>query len=278
MKRALSGVLAALLLSLGLAPSAQAAGGFNLTLTRMTPQWLATPDSLQLTLNIDASQPFGQPSVLEVRQTSRPLVGRADIATVMSGKAKFDLRFVRQFDTGVGLNQGANTFSLTLDPTDLQFSGNGVYLLHLTATSGSTRAAIDVLLPYFNAQAQGTFKPLQVLPLWTVAAPPSLNMKAQYLSQDAVNAFSDKGAVGAVVKAAAGRADLTWLIDPDTVWTAQRIAGGGEILGDTLDVVSAEQSAAAASWLESLKVSTFESDVYSLPYVNAEVKIGRAHV
>ena len=37
------------------------------------------------------------------------------------------------------------------------------------------------------------------------------------------------------------------------------------------DVVSAEQSAAAASWLESLKVSTFESDVYSLPYANAEV-------
>ena len=77
MKRALSGVLAALLLSLGLAPSTQAAGGFNLTLTRMTPQWLATPDSLQLTLNIDASQPFSQPAALEVRQTSRPLVGRA---------------------------------------------------------------------------------------------------------------------------------------------------------------------------------------------------------
>jgi hypothetical protein len=275
MRRVISGVLAALFsvvgLVGGLAPSASAAGGFDLTLTRISPQWLAVATDVRLTLNIEASQAFSDSVVFKVRQTTAPLEGRADIATVMSGKADLASQVVGEFDTGMGLLEGSNSISLTLAESQLDFSRNGVYMLHVTATAGSTKSSIDILLPYFNNQEISDFKPLRVLPLWTVATPPSVNVRGQYLSQDAVNAFGDNGTAGAIVKAAAGRADLTWLIDPDTVRTAQRIAGGGEILGDSIEVVSNDQSTAASRWLESLRVSTYESDIYALPYANAEI-------
>lgn len=275
MRRSISGFVAALCVALsvavGVVPSASAAGGFDLVLNRISPQWLAVATDVRLTMNIQASQAFTESVVLKVRQTTAPLQGRADISTVMRGEADFSSRLVGEYDTGMGLLEGANSIALTLAADELELGDNGVYMLHITATSGSTKSSMDVLLPYFNNQTIGDFSPLRVLPLWTVATRPSINVRGQYLSQDAVNEFGDDGTAGAIVKAAAGRADLTWLIDPDTVRTAQRIAGGGEILGDSIETVNNDQSTAATRWLDALRVSTFESDVYALPYANAEV-------
>jgi len=271
MKRWVSGSVIALLMLVGVMPAATAAGGFDLTLDRLEPQWLAQPSAVTLSMTIRASSASTEPVNLSVRQSERPLAGRADIASVMSGGSKIPSVTIKQASTGIPLSEGVNIFDLTLSPNELRLTDNGVYLLHVTARAGTTKSSFDVLLPYFNEANIDSFEPLKVLPLWTVAARPSLNVRNQYLNHEWVNTFSDTGSVGAIVKAAAGRSDLTWLIDPDTVWTAERIAGGGEVLGRAIEVITDEQSSAAANWLESLKFATGESDVYSLPYANAEV-------
>ena len=271
MKRWLSGSVVALLLVVGLLPPASAAGGFDLVLDRLDPQWLAQPTAVTLSLTVNASAATTEPVTLSVRQSERPLAGRSDIASVMSGKSGIPQITIKRANTGIPLSEGANVFDVTLSPQELKLSDNGVYLLHVTARAGNLKSSFDVLLPYFNEANIDSYEPLKVLPLWTVAARPSLNLRNQYLNQQWVDSFNDAGSVGAVVKAAAGRNDLTWLIDPDTVWTAERIAGGGEVLGNNIDIITGDQSAAASNWIEALKFATAESNVYSLPYANAEV-------
>jgi hypothetical protein len=166
-----------------------------------------------------------------------------------------------------GLPAGPANVPIIVPAARWRLNTAGVYEVEVSVSRSTDSDTFTFLLPYFPASQK--VQPVKLVPLWTIAAAPSLTSSQRYLSDSAINEYADQGAVSAAVKAAVGRNDLVWLIDPDTVLTAQRIAGGGEI--EIGQAIAQEQSAAAQSWLDALKLATVESQVYSLPFANSDV-------
>ncbi|MEY3277714.1 MAG: hypothetical protein RLZZ426_200, partial [Actinomycetota bacterium] len=74
-----------------------------------------------------------------------------------------------------------------------------------------------------------------------------------------------------IVAASATRTNLTWLVDPDTVKTAKRVAAAGEISNPNLHNVTSEQSEAALVWLEALQKNSTFVDVFASPFASADI-------
>jgi len=259
------------LLTVG-SPAARAADSASIVLSDLTPAYLNQPQTLQLTL-LNNSDSDLVDAIVTVNQSTNVLQGRSDITSIRQGKGNFSSQLIVR--TAFAVVAAHENFTVTVPRSSLQLKASGVYVLTVKIASSSISQKINVLLPFRTFSATG--KPLKIVTLWSVSAAPAFTADGQIINDTAADTFGVEGSANAIVTAAKNQSQLTWLIDPDTVATAQKIVDGVDIAQPDVHGTSSDQRANAQSWLENLKLNSENATVYSLPFANADINTLLTH-
>lgn len=158
--------------------------------------------------------------------------------------------------------------ALGLPPTD---AGRGVYQLDLIAIapeSGVPSSTVTTFLPWMpNAES---IAPTRLAWLWPLVDRPVRDSAEIFTNDRLAGLLGPGGRLHGLVEAAAG-SPVTWVVDPDLLETAERMAegyqvrarGGGTTAGSGRDV--------AADWLARLRAAIGNSEVVNLPYADVDL-------
>jgi len=270
MRRVAATLIALTLALVGTVMPADAAARISVSVSSVSPNWVTGAEAVQLTVHVRSSTATQKPLIIDIAQSMSPLIGRSQIPDVLSGKLSLSDRGVdsQRFPQ---LSKGDNSVTISIPANRLQFSASGAYVIRVNARVSTSQSSTTLLLPVIKDTEH--YRPLRVLPLWTVAISPAVTTNQRILNDYSVDQFADAGTVSAIVKGAAGRSDLAWLIDPDAVETAQLIAAGTDVVYPQPHGVSDSQQRSASDWLAALRLATTDSHVYSLPYASVDLNV-----
>jgi hypothetical protein len=263
MKRLSALILAAFFASTNL-PLVGAAVVPTVQLNEMSPEWINRAIPIQLTLEIDSDSNYSQIPIA-VNLSSTPLVGRSQIADVLSKSSSVAMREV--VSTTSDVQSGINLISVRVPAAQLQNLSSGAYVVEVQVRFPERVRLIQTLLPVLKDQTE--VLPVETVLLWQISSTPSSFQDGQYLNQKTIEQFGPTGSVSISAATATGRSGLSLLVDPATVVDAQRISNGGSALDET--DVSGEQSAAALAFLTTLNEQLLGQNFYFLPYAQADL-------
>lgn len=166
-------------------------------------------------------------------------------------------------------------WQVSVPVSSLRLSGNGVYVLQVTATGrvggDATRqlATLTTFLPYLPDAKQ--YQPTRLTWLWPLATTPSRDAHGVFLPSSS-NAELLPGGRLADLTAAPGRIPVTWMVDPELLESAQALGLDHE-RQDGRGTTAADPDPAAARWLADLKaqLAPRERPVAALPYADPDV-------
>lgn len=263
MKR-ISVLVVAALFALTNLPLSWAVAAPVIQLSSMSPEWINRPAAVQLTIEIDSAENYSQLPI-KINLSSTPLVGRSQIADVVTKTSTVPMRVVAE--TSTDIQAGINLVSVNIPAAQTQTLSSGAYVVEILVDFPDRIRRIQTLLPVLKNQTDVT--PVETVVLWPIATVPTSFQNGQFLNQRTIEQYGPTGAVGSVVAAASGRSGLSLLVDPATVVDAQRIANGGAALDDSS--VSDEQANAAAQLLSNLNTQLLGQNFYFLPYAQADL-------
>lgn len=209
---------------------------------------------------------------VQLRLSTSPVDGRSELGALAGSTTRPPGGAVATDALGEPLAPGASApFALGLPVDGLKLTQPGVYPLAVEViaddptTLARTRfGAARTFLPW----DMGAVEPTRIAVLWPVSAGPTLDadgVPMDHLMQDQLT-----GRLQALVSAAAGTA-VSWLLDGDTLETAQSMADGapGPATGSSAGTTAAPDSTAAA-WLASLRTATDGHPVLALPFADQD--------
>ena len=258
MRRALLLIVA--LLATLLAP-ARAATAVQVELRELSPEFLTANQAVTLTLDVTAET--ATTTTVAVWVSESALVGRSQVQEALDDALA--VAFEQVASAEVALVEGSNSVTLTIPAATFRGKSAGVYAMDLRVLGGDNR---QVLLPLWRA---GASKPLSVVTLMTLAATPTKVGDDTFTNDAGVEQFSTEGNLLAVLRGAADAQGVSWLLDPDTVVSAQALADGGTVLNPERHGSRGEVSAGASQWLAELAPATTGDPVYLTNYAGADI-------
>ena len=252
-------LLVALLATL-LAP-ARAATAVEVDVRSLSPEFLTANQPVTLTLELTAETETT--TTVAVWVSDSPIVGRSQVQETLDDALAVGFEQVASLE--VALAEGANTVALTVPPATFRGKSAGVYALDVRVLGGDNR---QVLLPLWR---EGASRQLSVVTLLPLAATPVKVGSDTFTDDAGVEQFGTEGNLLAVLRGAADVQGVTWLLDPDTVVTAQALADGGTVLNPEPHGSRGEVAAGASQLLAELAPATTGDPVYLTNYAGADV-------
>lgn len=202
----------------------------RLELTSITPA--SARPSGRLTIRGNLVHPGGEPLrnvQIGLRVGATPLTSRGDLAQIASGTAPDRaIRTVPGTTTLAGEVTSGKVapWQLSVPVRTLGLPGNGVYVLEVVATGrggngGETvrrLATLTTFLPYLPDQK--LYQPTRLTWLWPLAATPARDAHGVFLDSATATEFTPGGRLTDLVNAP-GRVQVTWMLDPELLETAQ---------------------------------------------------------
>jgi hypothetical protein len=170
----------------------------------------------------------------------------------------------------------SRSFSFTVPYEELGLSGDqGAYWVgaEVRVTDGQGfRGAVARDLTFMPLLAQPASAPdVELAMLWPLTGEVPWNGRA-FATASLLRDVSPDGRLRTLAElgASAGRAPLTWVLDPAVLDGARRLSGGATVAGRELPGDSAEAQA-AAEWLALLRRPLATSVAFALPYAHPDV-------
>ena len=235
-------------------------------LTKLTPVVPKLGDSLTVSGTAANRSPETRRNLtMQLRFSTVPLDDRNQLSQVADGSGERDGEVVRT-TVPADLPPGATVpFTLTIPLANLDLSSQGVYYLAAEAVDDDGSAGVArTFLPWFPDPKAVT--PVSVVWLWPVASPGARDAADVLIGGSSVTAFQPGGRLATIATAGASRtADVSWLIDPQTMQQAAVLSEPHVVLQNGQEV-AATGSAAARQWADALRKATSAADVSALPY------------
>lgn len=238
-----------------------------LSITAMSPSWLAYRTDVTVTFALNIQTTLNNATV-EISQSASPLVGRSQINDALAADSKFADQKIVSVPLG-SVAAGKSSHTVTIPRNTLNLNKSGVYVISLQLRDNSPASMKSILLPYFPATAN--FKKLQLVTLLPISSSPAVSARNEILNDKAADQFGTEGSLNGLVTAAKDLSKISWMIDPDVIETAQTVANGGKILRPELHDISDTQASSAQSWLNNLKENSSSSAIFAMPFASADI-------
>jgi len=276
--------IAAALLLISVATPATADSPLVASITELTPALPTSGSAIDVGLQL--SNP-GADSVdgidVQFFISTAPLVGRSQITAIAAGDLLPTYRVIEDpAATGLGLSSGASTtITLNTSARELGLSTDrpGVYTFGVIVdANGSNAIRALTFLPWLPNTTSS--KPLGVVPVVSLSAPPQRGIDGVFYSNSLAKSVATDGRLRAQLDAMLLVFDATWLLDPLTLESVQALSVGARIRdGGDIRAARNDEMAAAMQWLTDLRTLAARGQVYAMPAgdmdVRAATKFGR---
>ena len=276
--------LAFVLLILPVATPAVAAPALVATITDLTPA-LPTAGST-IDVNLQLENP-GADTISNLRVqffvSTSPLVGRSQIGAISDGDLLPTYRVIEEFAASdLELTSGASTtipLRTTSRALGLSSDRPGVYTFGVIVDGDGIDAIRSLtFLPWLPRTVSS--KPLGVVPLVSISAPPQRGIDGVFYSNSLAKSVATGGRLRAQLDAMSLATDTTWLLDPLTLEAVQALSVGARISdGGDIRAASNDEMDAAMQWLADLRTLAARGQIYAMPAgdmdVRAATKFGR---
>ena len=276
--------LAFVLLILPVATPAVAAPALVATITDLTPA-LPTAGST-IDVNLQLENP-GADTISNLRVqffvSTSPLVGRSQIGAISDGDLLPTYRVIEEFAASdLELTSGASTtipLRTTSRALGLSSDRPGVYTFGVIVDGDGIDAIRSLtFLPWLPRTVSS--KPLGVVPLVSISAPPQRGIDGVFYSNSLAKSVATGGRLRAQLDAMLLADDTTWLLDPLTLEAVQALSVGARISdGGDIRAASNDEMDAAMQWLADLRTLAARGQIYAMPAgdmdVRAATKFGR---
>lgn len=267
--------LAFVLIVLQTAVPAAAAPEFKATIVDITP---ALPTS-NITLNLQLENP-GTTDISNLRVqffvSTAPLVGRSQIELVTKGKLLPTYRVLPDpVASGIDLSSGASTtipLSTSIRALGIGSARPGVYTFGVVVDAdGSKSIRATTFLPWLTTA--GSARPLGVVPVISLSAPPQRMVDGTFTSTNLADAVRPGGRLRGQLDAMLLVRNATWLVDPATLEAVRALSEGARIAEDGgVRAASNDEMSAAAQWLADLRVVAQRGTLYAMPAGDMDVR------
>ena len=276
--------LAFVLLILPVATPAVAAPALVATITDLTPA-LPTAGST-IDVNLQLENP-GADTISNLRVqffvSTSPLVGRSQIGAISDGDLLPTYRVIEEFAASdLELTSGASTtipLRTTSRALGLSSDRPGVYTFGVIVDGDGIDAIRSLtFLPWLPRTVSS--KPLGVVPMVSISAPPQRGIDGVFYSNSLAKSVATGGRLRAQLDAMLLADDTTWLLDPLTLEAVQALSVGARISdGGDIRAASNDEMDAAMQWLADLRTLAARGQIYAMPAgdmdVRAATKFGR---
>ena len=276
--------LAFALLILPVATPAVAAPALVATITDLTPALPSAGSTIDVNLQLE-NPGADTISNLQVQffVSTSPLVGRSQIAAISAGDLLPTYRVIEEFAASdLELASGASTtIPLRTSTRELGLSLDrpGVYTFGVIVDGGGIDAIRSLtFLPWLPRTVSA--KPLGVVPIVSISAPPQRGIDGVFYSNSLAKSVASGGRLRAQLDAMLLANDTTWLLDPLTLEAVQALSVGARISdGGDIRAASNDEMDAAMQWLADLRTVASRGQIYAMPAgdmdVRAATKFGR---
>ncbi|MEZ5117442.1 MAG: DUF6049 family protein [Candidatus Nanopelagicales bacterium] len=213
---------------------------------------------------------------IRLRLSTIPLLGRAEIESVVDGASNYDGLAVDGTRERISerLRPGGEaSFRLEVPFTDLPLSATGVYVLGVEALGrydglfdrqGLTRT----FLPWVPYPEQ--LDPSRLVTMWPIVDFPSRDAAGVLVTDRTPRELSPGGRLRTLVDVgAAAPGTVSWIVDPEVLQTAEEMSEGYQVLvAGTVE--PGERADDAASWLTAVRGATGTLPVRVLPYADVD--------
>ena len=272
------------LLMLQFATPAVAAPSLVATITDLTPALPSSGSTIDVNLQLEnpGTDTISNLSVQFFISTS-PLVGRSQIAAIRNGDLLPTYRVIEKLAASdLELTSGASTtIPLRTSTRELGLSTDrpGVYTFGVIVDANGIDAIRSLtFLPWLPRT--GSAKPLGVVPVVSISAPPQRGIDGVFYSNSLAKSVAVGGRLRAQLDAMLLARDATWLLDPLTLEAVQALSVGARIReGGDIRAAGNDEMDAAMQWLTDLRALAARGQIYAMPAgdldVRAATKFGR---
>lgn len=247
-------------------------GGVTVELSSLSPAVAVKSSTLRLAGNLIGGS--SAHSNVVVRLAVADMQVRSD----MTSTAGVGSRLVYGYDYSAGtLHSGATIpWSLAVPVSDLSLTSQTVYALDVEAYSGDTRiGAVRTYLPYAMT-GDSSFHATQMVLLWPVTATPALDGQVDKDVPEAVDdslsaQFAPGGRLDEALRVPAANNGVTvsWVVDPDLLFTANRESHGYSLYPEGTSGTGAQN---ASNWLNEAKtVLGSAGELWQLPSTDPDL-------
>ena len=276
--------LAFALLVLPVATPAIAAPALVATITDLTPALPSAGSTIDVNLRLENP---GADTISNLRVqffvSTSPLVGRSQIGAISTGDLLPTYRVIEEFAASdLELTSGASTtipLRTTSRALGLSSDRPGVYTFGVIVDGDGIDAIRSLtFLPWLPRTVSS--KPLGVVPIVSISAPPQRRIDGVFYSNSLAKSVAAGGRLRAQLDAMSLATDTTWLLDPLTLEAVQALSGGARISdGGDIRAAGNDEMDAATQWLADLRTLTARGQMYAMPAgdmdVRAATKFGR---
>jgi hypothetical protein len=260
----------------------------TISITSMTPDWAQAGTTVTVTgtiTNNTGSPISGIDIGLETWQT--PLQSESDITGFVNGTELYyngepvgtSYPLPRILHTGVTMS-----WSISFPAQGAGYPGSGVYpvtAVAYTASEASPLATARTPLPYWPSGKAASSSVTNVSWVWPLVDIPQQGACPQTLTSDSLNqSLTTTGRLGGLLDAGlqyAGRADITWAVDPSllndvsTMSEPYKVGGSSWNPSSCTGTTGEPASSTAASWMNSLRSGTAGEPMFVTPYADTDV-------
>lgn len=217
---------------------------------------------------------------VQPRWSATPLASRDEIATAVDDPSfNPGLRYEEPFHRVGDIDPGESfEFEVTFDDAALEqmtFPTDGVYVIGVEVLAGDAEGVRDVVaadrtvVPYLAAKDDLQQVPVSVL--WPVSAQPSLLPDGTLIDESFASEVKPGGRLDTMLRIGQeANGPLSWLVDADTLQTADAMADGYEVR-DGADTVPGNSASEAATWRSLFETATSDADLSMLPTAQPDV-------
>jgi Family of unknown function (DUF6049) len=219
--------------------------------------------------------------VIQLWSSSTRFASRSEMASYAAGQLQADAPVPGVMAQPGRLGPGmTRQWTLSVRPARLGLAGFGVYPLAVQVDSGlSPLDAERTFLPFWpgSAKAAGLAQREKLAWVWPLIGQPQQDACPALLSNDLAGSLSPTGRLGRLLAdgttAVAGRADLTWAIDPSLLDAAVTMKRPYQVGGRAACAGAVRQRAspAARAWLAGAASVTARQDFFTTPYADVDV-------
>jgi hypothetical protein len=259
-------------------PPARAA---SVVIDSVSPQ-IAQPGGTVVVTGTVTNRSGGTLSGLEIqlRSSAVPFSSRDALSSYASGTAGLDAPVGIPVPVRASLANGATAhWRVSLPVSTIGMARFGVYPLAAEAVDviGMAAGSSRTFLPFWpGAAASGMTRQLKIAWVWPLIDAPHQGVCTALTSNSLTGSVAAGGRLNTLLTsgaAYAGRADLTWAVDPGLLTSVSTMTRPYQV-GASTDCAGGTKyhaSAAAAKWLSSLRSDTAGQQMFVTPYDDVDV-------